>query len=171
MGNCAEANLVNKMPAPSIKARRMPPIAAEPTMATGPSEYNGHREVTLPEIQVNGDTGGRPIHMATCHPHSQTLFLANQGWARPPTAHGSAPASCLSANIRGPQTARMITGVLPVAAHALVAELVLVTKASHPQAHTSSSGPFTEQVCSRAQYTKAKGILGCPLPRGSRGWF
>jgi hypothetical protein len=38
LGNCAEANLVNKIPAPSIKASRMPPIAAEPTMATGPSE-------------------------------------------------------------------------------------------------------------------------------------
>lgn len=37
VGNCAEANLVSKIPAPSIKASRIPPIAAEPTMATGPS--------------------------------------------------------------------------------------------------------------------------------------
>ena len=37
VGNCDEANLVSKMPAPSIKASSMPPIAAEPTMATGPS--------------------------------------------------------------------------------------------------------------------------------------
>lgn len=36
--NCAEANLVKRMPAPSIKARRIPPIAADPTMATGPSK-------------------------------------------------------------------------------------------------------------------------------------
>lgn len=38
VGSCAEANLVSKIPAPSIKANRMPPMAAEPTMATGPSE-------------------------------------------------------------------------------------------------------------------------------------
>lgn len=38
VGSCADANLVSKIPAPSIKANRMPPMAAEPTMATGPSE-------------------------------------------------------------------------------------------------------------------------------------
>lgn len=38
VGSCAEANLVSKIPAPSIKANRMPPMAAEPNMATGPSE-------------------------------------------------------------------------------------------------------------------------------------
>lgn len=38
VGNCDEANLVSRIPAPSIKANRMPPMAAEPTMATGPSE-------------------------------------------------------------------------------------------------------------------------------------
>lgn len=37
-GNCADANLVNRIPAPSIRARRIPPIAADPTMAIGPSE-------------------------------------------------------------------------------------------------------------------------------------
>lgn len=36
VGSCAEANLVSKIPAPSIKANRMPPMAAEPNMATGP---------------------------------------------------------------------------------------------------------------------------------------
>lgn len=53
LGNCAEANLVNKIPAPSIKARRMPPIAADPTMATGPSEYINNKEITLIEIEFN----------------------------------------------------------------------------------------------------------------------
>lgn len=38
VGSCAEANLVSRIPAPSIKANRMPPMAAEPTIATGPSE-------------------------------------------------------------------------------------------------------------------------------------
>lgn len=37
VGNCEEANLVSRIPAPSIRASRMPPMAAEPTMATGPS--------------------------------------------------------------------------------------------------------------------------------------
>lgn len=36
VGNCEEANLVSRMPAPSINASRIPPMAAEPTMATGP---------------------------------------------------------------------------------------------------------------------------------------
>lgn len=37
VGNCEEANLVSKIPAPSINASRIPPIAAEPNMAIGPS--------------------------------------------------------------------------------------------------------------------------------------
>lgn len=37
VGNCEEANLVSKIPAPSINASRIPPMAAEPTIATGPS--------------------------------------------------------------------------------------------------------------------------------------
>lgn len=37
VGNCEEANLVSRIPAPSINAKRIPPMAAEPTMATGPS--------------------------------------------------------------------------------------------------------------------------------------
>lgn len=37
VGNCEEANLVSKIPAPSINASRIPPMAADPTMATGPS--------------------------------------------------------------------------------------------------------------------------------------
>lgn len=37
VGNCEEANLVSNIPAPSINASRIPPMAAEPTMATGPS--------------------------------------------------------------------------------------------------------------------------------------
>lgn len=37
VGNCEEANLVSKIPAPSIKPSRMPPMAAEPIIATGPS--------------------------------------------------------------------------------------------------------------------------------------
>lgn len=49
LGNWAEANLVNKIPAPSIKARRMPPIAADPTMATGPSGYINNKQITLIE--------------------------------------------------------------------------------------------------------------------------
>lgn len=37
-GSCDEANLVRRIPAPSISASSMPPIAAEPTIATGPSK-------------------------------------------------------------------------------------------------------------------------------------
>lgn len=37
VGNCEEANLVSRIPAPSINASRIPPMAAEPNMATGPS--------------------------------------------------------------------------------------------------------------------------------------
>lgn len=37
VGNCEEANLVSRIPAPSINASRIPPMAAEPTIATGPS--------------------------------------------------------------------------------------------------------------------------------------
>lgn len=45
VGSCAEANLVSRIPAPSIKANRMPPMAAEPTMATGPSEEKSKSRV------------------------------------------------------------------------------------------------------------------------------
>lgn len=41
LGNWADAKRVNKMPAPSMRARRTPPTAADPTMATGPSEGVG----------------------------------------------------------------------------------------------------------------------------------
>lgn len=37
VGNCEEANRVSRIPAPSINANRIPPMAADPTMATGPS--------------------------------------------------------------------------------------------------------------------------------------
>lgn len=37
VGSCEEANLVSRIPAPSINASRIPPMAAEPNMATGPS--------------------------------------------------------------------------------------------------------------------------------------
>lgn len=49
LGNCEEANLINKMLAPAIKARRMPPIAADPATATGPSEDISNKEVTIKE--------------------------------------------------------------------------------------------------------------------------
>lgn len=39
-----EANLVKRIPAPSIKARRIPPIAADPTMATGPSKNRSTKQ-------------------------------------------------------------------------------------------------------------------------------
>lgn len=42
-----EANLVSRIPAPSIKARRIPPIAADPTMATGPSGNKKHKLTSL----------------------------------------------------------------------------------------------------------------------------
>lgn len=35
-GKCAEVNLVGKIPAPWVEARRMPPIMADSTTATGP---------------------------------------------------------------------------------------------------------------------------------------
>ena len=45
VGNCDEANLVRRIPAPSINANSMPPIAAEPTMATGPSKDREHGSI------------------------------------------------------------------------------------------------------------------------------
>lgn len=46
VGNCAEANLVSRIPAPSINASSIPPIAAEPNMATGPSVMRQEMNIT-----------------------------------------------------------------------------------------------------------------------------
>jgi len=50
VGNCAEANLVSRIPAPSINASSIPPIAAEPNMATGPSVMS--QEINITQINT-----------------------------------------------------------------------------------------------------------------------
>lgn len=56
VGICEEANLVSKIPAPSINASRIPPIAAEPTIATGPStEKHTHVAAHVTKIYKNGE--------------------------------------------------------------------------------------------------------------------
>jgi hypothetical protein len=82
LGNCAEANLVSKIPAPSIKARRMPPIAADPTMATGPSE-DINKKTALKE---------RAIHRVMFS-HSQTSSSTLQDPQPQTMAEGSIPAT------------------------------------------------------------------------------
>lgn len=58
VGICEEANLVSKIPAPSINASRIPPIAAEPTIATGPStEKHTRRSPRHKNIQKWGSSG------------------------------------------------------------------------------------------------------------------
>lgn len=95
LGNCAEANLVNKIPAPSIKARRMPPIAADPTMATGPSEYINNKEIALIEIYFNiRYSKAKSCPNGYMLPSLPTLFLAKTK-CQQTKAHRSNPAHCL----------------------------------------------------------------------------
>lgn len=80
VGNCDEANLVSKIPAPSINASRTPPMAAEPTMATGPSKDEQEVVIYLTCVCTHSHNHKRAhkVHSALVTTYGVIVFISTQ---------------------------------------------------------------------------------------------